>query len=271
MANPPPPTTATTAVPGFKLKLKLGGGGSAGAGAGAGAGNVAVVPGYGAATPLGSTASSVAGASAGNGEGAISNIVQLVRQPQLAPASYQNLNTYQTSEVSPTPDEASENMDEEELDEFQPEYSGNDGLYSTKKKSKKKASGSLAPLEGDSSLAALSKMKKPSIAPAIPGVGGVGRAWRKGLKGYTKPEGLGETTPPPSGKRRRPNYAEDGTAEDEGGDEFLPTMIAPGAVVTSDKWQNGLPGGNEQSRATAAMASAVNKAFPVGQPPKVSE
>lgn len=119
---------------------------------------------------------------------------------------------------------------------------------------------------------------------------GLGRGWRKGLKGYTRREG----GPPSNGrspgstsaagpigvmKRRSKAIAsitEDAfddaapdTSKDAGGD-FVPAMVASSGLATTDKWPSGLPGGNEQSRATAAMASAVNKAFPVGPIPKVS-
>ena len=118
------------------------------------------------------------------------------------------------------------------------------------------------------------KRKAPTANP------GAGRGWRKGLKNIEKLEGVslslagGVATPPlatavPSKRRKTTvNMAEDG-AEDDMDEDFVPTMVAPGAIATSDKWQNGLPGGNEQSRQTAAMAAAVNKLFPVGPPPKV--
>lgn len=125
------------------------------------------------------------------------------------------------------------------------------------------------------------KRKAPTANP------GAGRGWRKGLKNSEKQEGVSLSltgkaasgTPPPStasaplpGKRRKAavNMAEDGAAEDDQDEDFVPMMVAPGGLATSDKWQNGLPGGNEQSRQTAAMAAAVNKLFPVGPPPKVS-
>lgn len=125
---------------------------------------------------------------------------------------------------------------------------------------------------------AAKKRKAPTANP------GAGRGWRKGLKNIEKQEGVslslagkagGAATPPPSaplpGKRRKAavNMAEDG-GEDDQDEDFVPTMVAPGGLAVSDKWQNGLPGGNEQSRQTAAIAAAVNKLFPVGPPPKVS-
>ena len=256
MADAHPTGTAAPAAPGFKLKLKLGG---AGAGPAAGAGGASSVG------PIASPVASTSGSRSGN-----SKTGQTLQEQQIPPLTYQNLPSYQHSDLSPAPDDGSDDMDEDELDDFRPEDIGDDGTYITKKNSKKKASTTPAPMgEGDPSLTISvgSAGKKRPTAPSL--LPGVGRAWRKGMKGYSRPEGLGELTPPPGGKRRRPNYAEDGVGDDEGGDEFLPTMVAPGAIATSDKWQNGLPGGNEQSRATAAMASAVNKAFPVGQPPKV--
>ena len=120
------------------------------------------------------------------------------------------------------------------------------------------------------------KRKAPTANP------GAGRGWRKGLKNSEKQDGVplslagkapGDLPPQvaagPSKRRKTAvNMAEDG-AEDDMDDDFVPNMVAPGAIATSDKWQNGLPGGNEQSRQTAAMAAAVNKLFPVGPPPKV--
>lgn len=125
---------------------------------------------------------------------------------------------------------------------------------------------------------------------------GLGRGWRKGLKGYQKGDGLspgpgagrGETvsgTPSaatsaaPSSRKRKSqatavalgtNVDESSLDRNADPEEFVPAMAPSGGLVTSEKWANGLPGGNEQSRLTASMASAVNKQFPVGPPPKVS-
>lgn len=119
------------------------------------------------------------------------------------------------------------------------------------------------------------KKKKPpaSATPSTSDLNGNGKGWRKGLKGNQKPEGAFASTSTLQTKRKRNtgSLAEDDLANAEFGDpsdEYIPQMVAPGGLATSDKWANGLPGGNEQSRATAAMASAVNKAFPVGAPPK---
>jgi hypothetical protein len=116
----------------------------------------------------------------------------------------------------------------------------------------------------------------PSSVSGSAAASGSGRGWRKGIKG--KPEagandymlpGASVAGPPAALKRKRPAYGEEG-GDGEDDEEFMPAMIAPGGLATSEKWANGLPGGNEQSRATAAMAAAVNKVFPVGQPPRVS-
>ena len=120
------------------------------------------------------------------------------------------------------------------------------------------------------------KRKSKAAGPLLDASGAPlpdGRGWRKGMKGYQKPDGTatGGSTSMTQARRKRKMVSladDEGDAYDDGNDEFTPSSAGPSGTAASEKWANGLPGGNEQSRITGAMASAVNKQFPVGQPPK---
>lgn len=156
------------------------------------------------------------------------------------------------------------------------------------------AIGSIVLPASNTSAAGPSKKRKSATSGEGGGTG-LGRGWRKGLKGYQKGDlsspgpgaGRGETmstssstggSAAPSSRRKKAPAAAAATAatadessleRNQDAEDFTPAMAPPGGIATSEKWANGLPGGNEQSRLTASMANAVNRQFPVGLPPKV--
>lgn len=148
--------------------------------------------------------------------------------------------------------------------------------------------GSIVLPASSTSSAGTSRKRKPGEG----GGTGLGRGWRKGLKGYQRGDlnspgpgaARGDVIPGTSGSsagssRKRKAHTAAAAAVAAGdestldrnldAEDFVPNMAPPGALATSEKWANGLPGGNEQSRLTASMANAVNRQFPVGPPPKV--
>lgn len=382
-----PPTQPTT----FKLKIKLGGGGGASSTVESSSSSLRAPP---AAVPPPVTAAGpdtsmnvdqedeLADDDSDNGEEARDAAAgedfrdgkEIDRQSHPTSASSASARTGATAPSTTTAASAVQPYDPMYYDvsreNYQPDtgeaYDGESSSGSgSKRKTKKAPVGSFSLGTSGSPLAPAPQSLPPaSAAPPSRGasIGGPGRNWRKGLKGYQRPEGsaagdtsylegsplathepgnvstslahgggspsrgstpvgpyspaslagarfagtqsLASTSYAPSSRRKRPaNQAlsEDVLAaaaglagmggridddDDEEKEEFLGSRSSTGkgsqraaaaaanAAVTSasqanEKWQNGLPGGNEQSRATAAMANAVNRMFPVGPLPKV--